>query len=148
MKKQPLKLVLLVGIPFLLTSCWWLNDSDGITVHERYASQRAYFEKYIKPINPDADKGSFSAYQFLKKKIDVNKRTLLLAAWEKYNDEENWYLEIESVRFEFTCRLSISTYSFHSKDFISVQDCYLSGLMTMEELEGAFNLLNEYVKKS
>lgn len=148
MKKQCIKSIIMAAIPFLLSSCWWLNDPDAITVHERYVSQYAYFEKYIKPINPDADKGSFSAYQFLKKKIDANKRTLLLAAWEKFDGEEAWYIEIESVKFEFACRLSISAYSFHSKDFISVQDCYLNGLLTMEELESSFTLLNEFTKKS
>ena len=137
----------MIATPFLLSSCWWLNDSDAITVHERYVSQYAYFDKYIKPTNPDADKGSFEAYQFLKKKIDDNKRTILLAAWEKFDDSGAWYIEIESERFEFTCQLSISAYSFHSEDFISVQDLCSNQMFTMEELKSSFSLLTEYVNK-
>ena len=68
----------MIATPFLLSSCWWLNDSNSITVHERYVSQYAYFDKYIKPTNPDAVRGSFEAYQFLKKKTTITKEPYCL----------------------------------------------------------------------
>lgn len=136
---------LIIPLLSLTSLCSCMEIHRNLSADEIHIMKKAYYQTYVEPNEADPRKlTEIKYYDILFNKGDIDGGTIAVAVWEKYEDTDQWNLEIENGTFSFTYEMFILAYRFRKNEFVTMENAVELNVLSCEELQQFFQKLDEY----